>query len=104
MLSDIPKEVRAIAGLLEQRGFQAYLVGGCLRDLLMARDPKDWDIATDATPEKIQELFSSFAKASEDGAGTVYENLFGTVGIKTDAEDPKVKIVEVTTFRKEGRY
>ncbi|MEY4731492.1 MAG: hypothetical protein RL681_438 [Candidatus Parcubacteria bacterium] len=94
MKSDIPKEVRAVAGLLEQHGFSAYLVGGCLRDILMGRDPKDWDVATDAEPGQVQSIFPE----------SVYENQFGTVGIKTDAEDPKLKIVEVTTFRLEGKY
>jgi poly(A) polymerase/tRNA nucleotidyltransferase (CCA-adding enzyme) len=94
MKTEIPKEVRAVAGLLEQRGFQTYLVGGCVRDILMESEPKDWDVATDATPEQILELFPE----------SVYENQFGTVGVKTDAEDPRLKIVELTTFRLEGKY
>jgi tRNA nucleotidyltransferase (CCA-adding enzyme) len=104
MKPDIPKEVRAVAGLLEQRGFEAYLVGGCVRDLLLKRAPKDWDITTNATPQEIQEVFSSFAGATEDKPATVYENEFGTVGVKTDSDDPALKIVEVTTYRTEGRY
>lgn len=91
---EIPKEVRAVAGLLEMNGFKAYLVGGCLRDLLMNRIPKDWDIATDAKPQEIQKIFPE----------SVYENNFGTVGVKTDSEDPTLKIIEVTTFRKDGNY
>ncbi len=94
MKPNIPKEVRAVAGLLEQHGFSAYLVGGCLRDLLMGRDPKDWDIATDAEPGEVQAIFHD----------SVYENQFGTVGVKTDSEDPTLKIIEVTTFRLEGKY
>ena len=100
MKFDIPKEVRAIAGLLEQRGFSAYLVGGCVRDLLRRAiyselvEPKDWDVATDAPPAKVQELFPE----------SVYENEFGTVGVKTDSADPALKVVEVTTFRLEGGY
>ncbi|HTY39774.1 MAG TPA: HD domain-containing protein [Candidatus Paceibacterota bacterium] len=91
---DIPKEVRAAIGLLEQHGFSAYLVGGCVRDVLLGRDPKDWDVATKATPAEIQKVFPE----------SVYENEFGTVGVKTDSEDPTLKIIEVTTFRLEGRY
>ncbi len=75
-------------------GYQAYLVGGCVRDLILAREPKDWDVATDATPEKIQKIFPE----------SVYENQFGTVGVKTESEDPRLKIIEVTTFREEGKY
>ena len=42
---------------LRQRGFQAYLVGGCVRDLLLGREPKDYDVATNATPEQVMEIF-----------------------------------------------
>ncbi|MAF79623.1 hypothetical protein CL629_00935 [bacterium] len=94
MKLNVPKETEIIARTLSKKGFQAYLVGGCVRDLVLDKDPKDWDIATDATPEQIQELF-------ED---SVYENEFGTVGVKTDSEDPALKVLEVTTFRKEGGY
>ncbi len=90
----IPKEVRAILGLLAQHGYQAYMVGGSVRDFLRGVQPKDWDITTDATPEEIQKIFPD----------TVYENIFGTVGIKTDSEDFALKVIEVTTFRIEGRY
>lgn len=90
----IPKEVLEIAKVLQGKGYGAYLVGGCVRDLVLGAAPKDWDLATGARPEKIQELFPE----------SVYENQFGTVGIKTDSEDQKLKVVEVTTFRLEGRY
>ncbi|MEK7077210.1 MAG: hypothetical protein AAB967_03190, partial [Patescibacteria group bacterium] len=110
MKSEIPKEVRAVAALLEKAGFEAYLVGGCVRDIIlsevegMRREPKDWDIATNAKPEEVQKVFSTFAQATADKPATVYENQFGTVGVKTDSEDPKLKVIEVTTFRKEGKY
>jgi len=104
MISKLPKEVKQVAVLLDQRGFKAYLVGGSLRDILMKQTPKDWDIATDAKPEEILKLFSSFAGATEDKPATIYENNFGTVGVKTDSEDPTLKIIEITTFRKDGKY
>jgi len=90
----VPMGVRDVALALAQGGFEAYLVGGCVRDLLLGRTPKDWDVTTNARPEEIQEIF-------ED---TVYENDFGTVGVKTESEDPKLKVVEVTTYRIEGKY
>jgi len=72
-------------------------VGGCVRDLILGKDPKDWDITTNATPEQIVQIFG------EDE--TVYENAFGTVGIKIrNNENEEVEIVEVTTYRKEGEY
>lgn len=88
------KEVLDIGAALKKAGFKAYLVGGCVRDLLLDKEPKDWDVATSATPEQIQKIFS----------GSVYENNFGTVGVKTDSSDPALKIIEVTTYRLEGKY
>lgn len=90
----IPKEVLNVLRGLISAGYEAYLVGGCVRDLLLGREPKDWDIATNAKPEEIQKLFPN----------SVYENRFGTVGVKTDAEDPRLRVVEVTTYRIEGKY
>ncbi len=55
--SPIPAEIVGIVETLEKAGFQAYLVGGCVRDIFLGRQPKDWDITTNATPEKIQGLF-----------------------------------------------
>ncbi len=92
--ASVPKEVVKVAATLAEGGFEAYLVGGCVRDMLLGREPKDWDIATNAKPDEIQELF-------ED---SVYENDFGTVGVKTESEDPKLHVVEVTTYRIEGKY
>lgn len=90
----IPDIVQKTAATLTGAGFEAYLVGGCTRDVLLGQPPKDWDIATNATPEQIQQLFPD----------SVYENTFGTVGVKTESEDPTLKIIEITTYRIEGRY
>lgn len=104
----IPKEISEILKTLEGAGFDSYLVGGCVRDLLINEElrrakrsepdlsvgPKDWDITTNAKPEQIQKIFSD----------SVYENNFGTVGIKTRSEKENLKIVEVTTFRKDIGY
>src|SRR3989344_4210950 len=91
---DIPREIQNISQKLAGAGYRAYLVGGCTRDILLGQKPNDWDIATDAKPEEIQGVF-------EDA---FYENEFGTVGVKSGSEDPTLKVVEITTFRKEGRY
>lgn len=74
-------------------GYQIYVVGGSIRDLVLGKVHKDWDFATSATPEEILKLFP-------DG---FYNNKFGTVGIQI--EDQKTKhVFEVTTFRTEGEY
>lgn len=91
---EIPKEVLEIIKKLEQAGFEAYAVGGCVRDLLMGKTPGDWDVTTNAKPEEIQKIFPD----------SFYENQFGTVGVKTDADDPALKVVEVTTYRIESKY
>lgn len=94
MLHRIPHEVRGVGEALEQAGFEAYLVGGCVRDLIVDRVPKDWDITTNATPEQIQAVFPD----------SFYENNYGTVGVKTGNEDPRVAIIEVTPYRTESGY
>lgn len=91
----IPKEIVNIIDTIEKSGFQAYLVGGCVRDLFLGKVPKDWDITTNAKPEQIQKLFPK----------TVYENTFGTVIIINEqANDETIKKVEVTPYRLESRY
>jgi tRNA nucleotidyltransferase (CCA-adding enzyme) len=91
----IPSEVSRITDVLQQAGYEAYLVGGCVRDIIRNAKPKDWDVTTNATPEQIQSLFSH----------TFYENDFGTVGVVNEgASDPTLETVEVTTYRLESEY
>ncbi len=92
---DVPKEIKIITEKLESHNFEAFIVGGCVRDLLTGKTPQDWDVTTNATPEQIQSLFPE----------SFYENSFGTVGVKNEnAEDEKLKVVEVTPYRVEGSY
>ncbi|TSC91643.1 MAG: polynucleotide adenylyltransferase/metal dependent phosphohydrolase [Parcubacteria group bacterium Licking1014_17] len=90
----IPAEVKKIVEKLNEAGFEAYVVGGCVRDLVMGKKPEDWDVTTNAKPEEIQKLFPD----------SFYENEFGTVGIKTESEEPTLAVVEVTTYRFESGY
>ncbi|OGG58515.1 hypothetical protein A2765_02185 [Candidatus Kaiserbacteria bacterium RIFCSPHIGHO2_01_FULL_56_24] len=90
----VPAEVLEVHSRLRKAGFDAYLVGGCVRDLLIDREPKDWDITTNATPEEVRPLFEE----------TFYENAYGTVGIVTQSPDPRLKVIEVTPYRTEGEY
>lgn len=92
---NIPKEVANISQVLLRAGFENFLVGGCVRDLIIDRIPKDWDIATNATPEKIIKLFPK----------TFYENDFGTVGIVDEnTRDETLRTIEVTPYRLESGY
>lgn len=90
----IPREVKSVLAKLEDAGFESYAVGGCVRDLLLGRTPDDWDVTTNAKPEEIQKIFPK----------SFYENKFFTVTVETPSEDKTLKEIEVTTFRKEGRY
>ncbi|MBK5215829.1 MAG: HD domain-containing protein [Candidatus Pacebacteria bacterium] len=84
----IPEYVTRVTKTLEKNGFQVFLVGGCVRDLIMEREPNDWDITTNAKPEEIISLFEK----------TVYENKFGTVGVCIPKEqDSTTKILENVT-------
>ncbi len=90
----LPKEIQETLKKLEAVGFETYVVGGCVRDLLLGKKPKDWDITTNARPEEIQKIFPD----------SFYENKFGTVGVKIDTEDDSLKVVEITTYRIESKY
>ncbi len=58
MMIELPKDVKTLINTLENEGYEAYLVGGCVRDLLLGMSPHDWDITTDALPEEIIDCFS----------------------------------------------
>ncbi len=90
----IPQEVQQLLATLRDAGYQGYVVGGCVRDLLLKQKPKDWDITTNATPDKIQELFPE----------SFYENTFGTVTVKTVSEDQTLAQVQITPYRIEATY
>lgn len=91
----VPVEIQEITKTLRKAGFEAYLVGGCVRDLALGRIPKDWDITTNATPKELQGLFPD----------TFYENEYGTVGVVNEkATDETLKVVEVTPYRTESTY
>jgi tRNA nucleotidyltransferase (CCA-adding enzyme) len=92
----IPKEVTHVTKTLRKAGFEAYLVGGCVRDLFLDKTPKDWDVTTNATPDEIIAVFPK----------TFYENTFGTVGVVNEEEGTKesLKIIEVTPYRLESTY
>lgn len=100
MRFSIPREIAEVAYVLEGAGHEAYLVGGCVRDLIRNVPPKDWDLTTSATPDAIIALFPK----------TFYENDFGTVGVvnegipEGDPEKGSMRVVEVTPYRKEGEY
>jgi len=102
VIRKIPKPVVEVLKKIQAEGFEAYIVGGCVRDLIMDRIPNDWDTTTNATPAKIVEIFPD----------SFYENDFGTVGVKVEKfiengnlkSDREHDVIEVTTYRIESQY
>ncbi len=87
----IPQEVCGVLQTLEQAGYEAYAVGGCVRDILMGKPPHDWDVTTSALPQETMALFDHFAIPT----GLQH----GTVTVRSGALS-----CEVTTFRTDGDY
>lgn len=94
----IPEEVKSIIRKLEKHNYEAYIVGGCVRDLLLVPlaggKPKDWDITTNAKPKEIQKIFPK----------SFYANKFGTVTVQTGSKDETLAEIEVTTYRIDEKY
>ena len=89
---DMPKNVDIAINLLQSAGFEAYAVGGCVRDSLLGKTPNDWDITTSAKPENMKSVFADF-HCIDTGIK------HGTVTVVIDGEP-----LEITTFRLDGEY
>lgn len=88
----IPEKARVIFDLLEKNGYECFLVGGCVRDMLMGKEPHDIDITTDATPDEVKKVFADFHTLD---IGIKH----GTVTVINEGEP-----IEITTYRKESIY
>lgn len=86
----IPQKVNIIIEELMQHGYEAYVVGGCVRDMVLGRDPEDWDITTSATPQEVKRIFR---RTVDTGI------IHGTVTVLMDKDH-----YEVTTYRLDGEY
>jgi len=95
----------SIVQTLRQRGFQAYLVGGCVRDLLLGREPKDYDVATDATPKQVMEIFpETYAVGAQFGVVLVPAPDEGIESDPATEHCSRSHAVEVATFRSDIGY
>lgn len=90
MRIQLPEKVKFIIDTITQAGFEAYAVGGCIRDSILGREPNDWDVTTSATPEQVKALFR---RTIDTGIQ------HGTVTVMLDKEG-----FEVTTYRIDGEY
>lgn len=87
---NIPHDVLHIARTLKDHGFHGYIVGGAVRDLIMNRSPKDWDVATNATPDQVESIFTKTVPTGKK---------HGTITVFVDGDG-----YEITTFRQDGDY
>ena len=90
MRIELPKQVKQIIDTLQSQGYEAYAVGGCVRDAMLGREPQDWDITTSALPKQVKALFR---RTIDTGIQ------HGTVTVLLDKEG-----FEVTTYRVDGKY
>ena len=93
----MPKGAEFIIRSLEKSGFEAYIVGGCVRDAVLGREPEDWDITTSARPEEVKSIFRTTVDTGIEH-GTV------TVLLPKDETGEEVRSFELTTFRIDGEY
>lgn len=101
----VPKQVRNVLDVLHEAGYEAYIVGGCVRDHLMGRTPGDYDVTTSALPEETKAAFNRKTDASHPHWHIVETGLkHGTVTVVQPQPDGSFYGVEVTTFRIDGEY
>src|SRR5512140_870548 len=93
---------------LRERGHQGFLVGGCVRDMLLGREPADYDVSTDATPDQVMRIFpQTYAVGAQFGVVLVPHKSVGVGGAPEAGEQPSAehpKVIEVATFRSDGAY
>jgi len=95
-----------IVSTLRQQGHQAYLAGGCVRDLLLSRQPADYDVATDATPQQVMQIFpQTYAVGEQFGVVLVPQSeASGAAGVASRPSERSERVVEVATFRSDAGY
>jgi poly(A) polymerase len=108
-MSDSAKSAAVeIVRTLRERGYQAYLVGGCVRDLLLGREPADYDVSTDARPEVVMRIFpKTWAVGAQFGVVLVPVEACGPgvrPGDTGQRPVPHTNVIEVATFRSDGLY
>lgn len=90
---NIPKNIKYVIEQLNNAGYEAYVVGGCVRDSLLGLTPKDWDLTTNATPDEIRTVFKDYELINNNG------EKHGTVTVRYNDEN-----IEITTYRVDGEY
>src|ERR1700675_1134321 len=113
-MPEAKRRAAEIVSILRKQGHQAYLAGGCVRDLLLSRDPADYDVATDATPQQVMQIFPQtyavgeqfgvvlIPESESDGATDAPAN--GATGVPARPSERSERAVEVATFRSDVGY
>jgi tRNA nucleotidyltransferase (CCA-adding enzyme) len=92
----IPKKVLEFFDIFSKKSFEIYLIGGAIRDILLANEPKEFDLTTSARPEETLELTKDYEP--------FYENRFGTVMVPVEQKGQEKQVYEITTYRSEKEY
>ena len=98
-MNTIPRKIISIIETIENKGFEAYIVGGSVRDIILGIEPKDWDIATNGTPDEIEGIFGKLDKYRIETLGKKH----GTITL-FESDNSRTALSEITTFRIDGRY
>ena len=105
-MPEAKRRVAEIVSTLRKQGHQAYLAGGCVRDLLLSRKPADYDVATDATPQQVMQIFpQTYAVGEQFGVVLVPQSeASGATGVPAHPSERSERVVEVATFRSDAGY
>ena len=105
-MSEAKQHAAEIVRTLRQQGHRAYLAGGCVRDLLLSREPADYDVATDATPQQVMQIFpQTYAVGEQFGVVLVPQSeASGAMGVPARPSERSERAVEVATFRSDAGY
>jgi poly(A) polymerase len=103
-MRDAKQHAAEIVRALRERGHQAYLAGGCVRDLLLSREPADYDVATDATPQQVMQIFPETYAVGEQFGVVLVPGTNGATGALARQGERGKGAVEVATFRSDVGY
>ena len=105
-MPETKRRAAEIVSTLRKQGHQAYLAGGCVRDLLLSRKPADYDVATDATPQQVMQIFpQTYAVGEQFGVVLVPQSeASGATGVPARPSERSERAVEVATFRSDAGY
>ena len=105
-MPEAKRRAAEIVTTLRKQGHQAYLAGGCVRDLLLSREPADYDVATDATPQQVMQIFpQTYAVGEQFGVVLVPQSeASGATGVPARPSERSERAVEVATFRSDAGY